>query len=65
MTIKFCPQCKGILIPRKIGERFVVKCKSCDFHAEGKATPVIEEEEIKHKPERGSGVLKDENLSDM
>ena len=58
MTMKFCPKCKGILIPNKIGERFAVKCKNCNFFAEGKAKPLIEEEEIKHKPKRGEGVLK-------
>jgi len=61
MVMHFCPECKGILIPKKIGEKFVVRCKGCDFFAEGKATPVIEEEDFPPKEERGTGVLKNEN----
>lgn len=61
MTMKFCPKCKGLLVPKSIGERFIVKCKNCDFFAEGKAKPLIEEEDIKHKPKRGEGVLKNKN----
>ena len=59
--MRFCPKCKGLLIPNQIGEKFVVKCKNCDFSVEGKAKPLIEEEEIKHKPKRGKGILKNKN----
>ena len=58
MTMKFCPKCEGLLIPKSIGERFIVKCKNCGFFAEGKEKPLIEEEKIKHKGKRGEGVLK-------
>ena len=61
MVMKFCPKCENILVPHSIGEKSIVKCKNCGFFAEGKAKPLIEEEEIKQEPERGKGVLKNEN----
>ena len=58
MTMKFCPKCKNILVPHSIGEKSIVFCKNCGFSAEGKAKPLVEEEDIEQEPERGEGVLK-------
>ncbi len=58
MTMKFCPKCKGLLVPKSIGERFIVKCKNCGFFLEGKAKPLIEEEDIEPAKKRGKGILK-------
>ncbi len=60
--MRFCPKCKNVLVPKSIGERFIVRCRNCGFFAEGKAKPLIEEEKIKPLPKRGKGVLKDKNI---
>jgi transcription factor S len=61
MAVKFCPKCKGILIPKNIGEKSIIACKNCNYIHEAKVPPLIEEEDIKPKPDRGEGIAKDEN----
>lgn len=59
--MKFCPKCKGLLIPQSIGERSIIKCKNCDYFVEAKVDHLVEEEKIKHEEPKGEGVIENEN----
>ncbi len=61
MTMKFCPECKALLVPHKIGEKSILRCQKCDYFKEGVMKPLIEKNKIKQLPERGKGVVKNEN----
>lgn len=61
MVMIFCPKCKGILIPKSIGERSIIKCKNCDYFVEKKVEHLIEDEKIVHSEPRAKGVVSDEN----
>lgn len=60
-TEQFCPNCKDILIPRKVKNKFIIECKKCGFSKNIKE-PLIRTEKIKSKKEIGAGVVKDTNL---
>jgi len=61
MKNTFCPRCKSILIPKKVGEnKLVVKCSRCGFFKEIKGEGLIRTDKIKRK-EVGEGIVKDGN----
>lgn len=62
MTLKFCPKCKNVLIPRRVGERdFVVKCSECDYVDKFKGKPLVEKNKIPQKRIEGKGVVEDKD----
>ncbi len=61
MVMKFCPNCKGLLVPHSIGERSVIACKNCDYFREAVVKPLVEENKIPKKPEVGTGIASDIN----
>ena len=60
MDLKFCPECKGILVPKRIEKNWFVRCEKCGFLCKVKNKPLIDEEEIEHE-ERGKGIAKEQN----
>jgi len=60
MMLKFCPHCKGILIPVREEGRLVVKCKNCG-RVHKVLKPLIVEEDIKEPEERGMGIARGNN----
>ncbi len=56
----FCPKCKELLIPRKIGEnKYILFCRKCSFYV-GNARPLKEKEKLKHS-KIGEGIVKEKN----
>ena len=60
MTLKFCPKCGDLLIPRREGEKFFGECAKCGFSKELKILKTKENFEPKKK--FGKGITKSENL---
>jgi len=61
MSMEFCPECNGILIPKRSGEKFIIACKNCDYFRNAEVGQLIEDEKIITKPKKGQGIAKDEN----
>jgi transcription factor S len=63
MKLKFCPKCKTLLIPKKISDKFFLKCGNCDFIRELKKKEfLVTHEKIKSKEFVGKGIKKNENI---
>ncbi len=62
MTLKFCPECKSILIPYREGDKFVFKCGHCDYsRTEAHSKDLITSEKGEEPEERGEGVASEKN----
>ena len=62
MTIRFCPECGGILIPHKEKENIIVKCKNCNYVDNFSKKDLITHEHITKKQPTGEGVAKNKNI---
>ena len=63
MSLKFCPKCKAIMIPRKEVGEFIVECKVCNFTEKIDEKDLLQfSEKISIKEEVGKGISKGENL---
>jgi DNA-directed RNA polymerase subunit M len=61
--MKFCPQCKSILLPTKNDEgRWLLKCRNCDYSTEleKESTETYKiKKEIKHGPRDKTTIIED------
>ncbi len=62
MTIKFCPKCKGILIPNKVCDKKLLVCDGCGFTKEVDILSLKSKEEIKSEKEKGTAVGEEKNV---
>ena len=63
--MKFCPECKSVIIPRTVKNETLLLCNQCGWYEihKGKVS-LIENEKIEKAPEQGEGVASSEDNSE-
>jgi len=63
MTVEYCPNCGGILLPMKFEDKVFLACGECDFTRKAKdGEGLTSSEKQNHQEPRGEGAVKEENI---